>query len=87
MTVARAHRYPQPRPSPEVLAEMHADPCVHGGLPDRCPMCRATSPVPAGPAPRPRRRRKPKPPPAPPVQIQLPLPGQDDDEPASRREL
>ncbi len=79
----RARRYPQPRPAAEVLAETRAEPCSHGGLPGRCPMCRATAPVPPGPAaPRPRRRRrKPKPPP-----VQLTLADAEDLGPAPRED-
>jgi hypothetical protein len=87
MRVARANRYPQPRPAAEVLAETHAELCEHDGLPGRCPACRASlhePPEAAAPRPKRRRRRKPKPPPAPPVQIQFPLSGPDDDGPACR---
>ena len=81
----RGRRYPQPRPSAEVLAERYTEPCEHGGLPGRCPACRAAARErPELVAPRRRRRRKPKPPPAPPVQLPLanlddlgPVPGTD----------
>lgn len=72
----------RPRPVAEVLADRHADPCAHGGLPGRCPMCRTTAPDPSAPRPRRRRRRKPKPPPPP---VQLALGDADDLGPASPR--
>lgn len=72
MPIARSRSRPQPPSAAEVLADTHADPCGHGGLPGRCPMCRATVQEPPEPAvPRRRGRRKPKLPPPPPFQLTL----------------
>jgi hypothetical protein len=43
MTTVRAHHYPQPRPSADVLAETAAGYCEHDGVPARCPMCRTAA--------------------------------------------
>jgi len=67
MTIAGAARYPQPRDVSIVLAEQQDGFCDHGGVPGRCPSCRAATPPPDIPdspesaAPRPRRRRAARP--------------------------
>jgi hypothetical protein len=64
--IARAARYPQPRAASAVLSELQAGFCEHGGVPGRCPTCRAAAePIddrdsPEPPAPRPPRHRSPR---------------------------
>ena len=61
--IVGAARYPQPRALSTVLAEQQAGYCEHGGVPARCPSCRAAADLPDNqetpepPKPRPPRRR------------------------------